>query len=326
MSHAVSARGFKLIKDHEGFLAAPRPLADGGWVVGFGHVRKGKAGRAVTQEEATALLARDLVAFENLVNATVTKRLTQAQFDAIVSFAFSVGEDAFRKSQVVRRLNAGDFVAAACALDAWRKSEVDGESVVVDALVRRRAAEKAFLLRDVKFAVRSSRLWRPQLDHAAAILGAPSVQSTDVTAPEPEFSVGAKLTQILMSEPTTAALLLTDVVVEAPEADNEITTAHAKPVSRAPMRDALPKLDWRGFVQKLPRLDAARSFESLGLFALLAFGAVLSATAASLAASSDGDWAQLVGAAALAAPGVAALLMAGYGLWRAPRDDRKQQA
>ena len=66
-----------------------------------------------------------------------------------MSFAFSVGAEAFGKSQVLRRVNAGDYVSAACAMDAWRKSDVGGELVIVDALVRRRAAEKALFLKDM---------------------------------------------------------------------------------------------------------------------------------------------------------------------------------
>lgn len=309
-------------------MPAPQPLANEGWVVGFGHVRTGEAGGDVTQDEATALLKRDLSAFEKMVKMAVTHRVTQAQFDALVSFAFSVGEEGFKNSQVLRRLNTGDFTAAACAMEAWRKGEVDGESVVVDALVRRRAAEKAMFLRDVKCAARPSRMWRPQLDHAASILGAPSAHvsaEAAAAAPTPEANVGVKLTEILKAEPATAALLLTEVVVGAPEAVDEITTAHAKPVSRADLSGAPEKFDWRGFVRKLPRVSATNSFETFGLFALLAFGAALVVMAVSMVATSGGDWAQLIGAAALAAPGVAAMLMAGYGLWRAPRETRKQQ-
>lgn len=322
MSYAVSAEGLALIQEHEGFISTPQPLAGEGWVVGFGHVRVGDAGGDVSRDDAAALLARDLGPFADVVNAAVTQPISQSQFDALVSFAFSVGKEAFGKSQVLRRLNAGDFAAAACAMEAWRKAEIDGEVVIAEALVRRRAAEKALFLRDMKSTARPSRVLRPQLDHAAAILGAPSPSvSAPLSAVAPARSVGARLTEILKSEPATAALLLTDIVADAPEAVEEITTAHAKPVSRV---DA-PTVQWRAFVQKWTRIDAAHSAEMFGLFALLAFGAVLVVMAVSMVATSGGDWAQLVGAAALAAPGAAAVLMAGYGLWRTPRSEQAQR-
>ena len=43
-------------------------------------------------------------------------------------------------------LNAGEMIAAAEAMGAWRKAKVSGRTMVLDALVRRRAAEKAMFL------------------------------------------------------------------------------------------------------------------------------------------------------------------------------------
>ena len=137
MTNAISAQGLALIQELEGFQAEPKQLPTGGWVVGYSHVRATEPGDAVNENDAVELLTGDLAAFESLVNTLVTQPLTQTQFDALVSFAFSVGAEAFGRSQVLRRINSGDFVSAACAMDAWRKSDVSGELVVIDALVRR---------------------------------------------------------------------------------------------------------------------------------------------------------------------------------------------
>ena len=72
--------------------------------------------------------------------------LTQNQFDALVAFAFSVGIDNFRRSSVLRHVNEGALIQAACAIEMWRKADFEGERIVVDALVRRRAAEKTLFL------------------------------------------------------------------------------------------------------------------------------------------------------------------------------------
>lgn len=239
MTNAISANGLELVQEYEGFQPEPKQLPDGTWVVGYSHVRVGEPGPAVNQNEAQQMLALDLAPVERLVNARVTQTLTQSQFDALVSFAFSIGIEAFEKSQVLRRVNAGDFVAAACAMDAWRKSEVSGEVVIIDALVRRRAAEKALFLKELPHDASPSVFMRAKLDHAASILGAPvdyqpapAVGSIPVAQPKPEPA--ERITEILKSEPATEALLLTQVVANdtAAEGEDEIVTAHAKPVAR----------------------------------------------------------------------------------------------
>jgi lysozyme len=253
MTKAISASGLALIQELEGFHAEPKQLPTGGWVVGHSHVRLAEPGDAVNENDARNLLALDLGPFESLVNALVTQPLTQSQFDALVSFAFSVGSEAFGKSQVLRRINAGDYVSAACAMDAWRKSDVGGELVIVDTLVRRRTAEKALFLRELPQIATPSAFVRPQLDHAASVLGAPvtytpapEVGSIAPAPPKPEPA--QRLGEILQSEPATEALLLTQVANDAGPDDCEIATAHAKPVARfdfeprvAPRRSAPSK-------------------------------------------------------------------------------------
>lgn len=349
MTNAISAHGLALIQELEGFQAEPKQLPTGGWVVGYSHVRVTEPGEAVNENDAVELLTHDLAPFEDLVNTLVTQPLTQTQYDALVSFAFSVGADAFGKSQVLRRINAGDYVSAACAMDAWRKSDVSGELVIVDALVRRRTAEKALFLKELPQAAAPSVFVRPQLDHAASILGAPVTylpvpEVGTIAPPPPKPEPGERLTEILKGEPATEALLLTQVVVES-ESDEtefmEIATAHAKPVARydfeprvAPRRSEQPKPKKAWFVRTKPqvpegadqRLHKMRkfaafklpSFESLGLVALMFFGLGLIATGVSLLITGVGQVADYAGAAALCTPGLAAVLMAAYGLWRKP--------
>src|SRR5581483_5760330 len=93
-----------------------------------------------------ALLLYDLMAVSGVLEATVFAPLNPNQFGALSAFVFNVGEENFRRSSVLKRLNEGDAVRAACAMELWRKAEIGGERIVVDALVRRRAAEKALFL------------------------------------------------------------------------------------------------------------------------------------------------------------------------------------
>lgn len=353
MTYSISAEGLALIQRHEGFRAEPAQLPDGNWVVGYSHVRVGQAGEALSQEEAAQLLAIDIAPTERLVSARVTAPLSQAQFDALVSFAFSVGAEAFEQSQVLRRVNAGDFIAAACAMDAWRKSDVGGELEVVDALVGRRAAEKALFMKDIEVDAAPSVFVRAKLDHAASILGAPVKFATapavgSVPVAQPAQDLAARLTEILKSEPQTEVLLLTQVAPpESTEDEGEIVTAHAKPVARSldTVREATrrahadamasetaksrfpsfkfmpstakPNIDRRlGKVRRNAFRLPELDFESVGLIALFLFGVALVALGGSLLFAGAGDTIELVAGAAVATPGAAAVLMAIAGFRR----------
>lgn len=143
----TSKKGLELIKSFEGFRARSVQLPNGTWVIGFGHTKAARAGLKVDKDDAELILRfRDLAPIEALLRERVLCPLTQNEFDALVSFAFNIGEDAFLASDVLSHLNRGDRLSAAEAMTPWRKGEVDGALMVVDALVRRRAAEKALFL------------------------------------------------------------------------------------------------------------------------------------------------------------------------------------
>lgn len=218
VNSSISLAGLALIQEFEGFHADPAALPDGNWVVGYNHVRQRDPGAKVSQGDAVDLLARDLVPFIQMVNKHVTTPLTPSQFDALVSFAFSIGADAFVKSQVLRRVNKGAFLAAGCAMEAWRKADVNGDLVVSEALVRRRAAEKALFLKELPIEAAPSALLRPQLDYAAAVLGAPveftETPKLDIAITPPVIDLDAIETRVA-SEAAAAADALRALQAEA---------------------------------------------------------------------------------------------------------------
>ena len=143
----VSRPGLELIKSFEGFRRRSARLPGGRYVVGHGHIRSARQGVEVSEADAEALLRYDLLPIEAAVNEWAFAPLTQNQFDALVSFAFNIGVQTFRRSDALRHINEGAYLQAAAALEMWRRAELDGEGVIVDALVRRRAAEKALFLK-----------------------------------------------------------------------------------------------------------------------------------------------------------------------------------
>lgn len=135
----IGPRGLALIKQYEGCrLKAYRCSADV-WTIGYGstgpHVT---AGKVISQAEADALLAKDLERFERTVTQRAVKP-TQNQFDAMVSLAFNVGEQALGNSTLLRKHNAGDHAGAKAEFAKWNKAG----GRVLSGLVVRRAAEAA---------------------------------------------------------------------------------------------------------------------------------------------------------------------------------------
>jgi lysozyme len=144
--HQFSRTALELIMRFEGFRPRAARLADGRWTIGYGHTQTAREGAAVSQDDAEALLLYDLRPIAALVNELAYTPLTQNQFDALVAFAYGIGLDNFRRSAVLRHVNEGNLIQAACAIEMWRKADFEGERIVVDALVRRRAAEKTLFL------------------------------------------------------------------------------------------------------------------------------------------------------------------------------------
>src|SRR6185436_17069545 len=100
----------------------------------------------ISEKDAEDLLVYDLRPVEDAILSMVFAPLNQNQFDALVSLTYNISPGQFRDSEILAYLNAGDFLSAANAFDVWRKARIHGRVMVVDALVRRRAAEKAMFL------------------------------------------------------------------------------------------------------------------------------------------------------------------------------------
>ncbi|MEO1100451.1 MAG: lysozyme [Pseudomonadota bacterium] len=143
----TSKAGIELIKSFEGFQPLSTTIGKGRWVIGYGHVKAAREGLRITRENAESVLREyDLPPIEAAIRRRVLAPIHQNEFDALVSFVFSIGIAAFERSDVLTRLNAGDFLGAAESMGAWRKARVNGQPVVIDALVRRRASERAMFL------------------------------------------------------------------------------------------------------------------------------------------------------------------------------------
>ncbi|HEY0927813.1 lysozyme, partial [Brevundimonas sp.] len=131
-----------LIKSFESFRPRAVQRDDGRWVIGYGHTASAREGLTVGEQDAELLLQYDLIPVGKALNEQVEPVLNQHQFDALASFAVSVGVDRFLSSDVLKRLNAGHAGEAADALVGWP------EALSPDAALRRRAAERALFVAD----------------------------------------------------------------------------------------------------------------------------------------------------------------------------------
>ena len=144
----VSPSGVDLICNFEGLRLKAYDDGVGVWTIGYGTTKypngiRVKKGDTCTLDQAKAYMQNDLKAFEQTVNSAVKVPVSQNQFDALVSLAYNIGSTAFKNSTLVKRLNEGNYKAAANQFDVW----VNAGGKRMQGLINRRAAEKALFLK-----------------------------------------------------------------------------------------------------------------------------------------------------------------------------------
>ncbi|MDE2371758.1 MAG: lysozyme [Burkholderiales bacterium] len=158
----LGPEGRALLKSVEALRLEPYDdqsgAATAAWVagatVGYGHlIRESewdtwKGG--ITEAQASDLFDDDLRAYEDAVRNAIGVGLQQHEFDALVVFAFNIGVAGFKKSTVVRLINAGprseaDTMLLHAAWSAWNRSQ----GKVMRGLVNRRDCEWKIFTRAV---------------------------------------------------------------------------------------------------------------------------------------------------------------------------------
>jgi len=139
---SISLRGLAHIKGWEGFKSSVYLDVAGLPTIGYGHlIKPHERFTTITEAQAGALLAKDVTSAESAVNKYVKVPLTQNQFDALVSFAFNVGNGAFANSTMLKRINEGKYTEAGYEFGRWVFITVGGKKTVSAGLVNRRTAD-----------------------------------------------------------------------------------------------------------------------------------------------------------------------------------------
>lgn len=143
----ISEKGLKLIEQFEGlrltaYIATKR---DKYYTIGYGHYGADvKQGMTITEAQAEAYLRQDVAEAEAAANKYSGYGWNQNQFDALVSFAYNVGN-------LDGLTNNGKRSVA--EISAKLPEYVYSGGVKLEGLVRRRAAEKALFDTPVTSAV-----------------------------------------------------------------------------------------------------------------------------------------------------------------------------
>ena len=141
----INNRGLDIIKKSEGLRLDAYYLA-GQWLIGYGHAGTARRGMAITAAEAETLLIADVRDAERAVRDLVAVPLNENEYSALVCLAYNMGRQGFARTEVLRRLNAGDRKGAADAFRHIVAADIKGERVVLASLKRRRAAERSLFL------------------------------------------------------------------------------------------------------------------------------------------------------------------------------------
>ena len=135
MSMKLSDNGFKFLCNEEGKKNSiyddatgkylkKHEKAKGNPTIGIGHLIITSElfpyfPEKLTDTQVYDLFKKDLVKYETAVNKLISVKITQNQYDALVSLCFNIGINGFTGSTVLRLLNKNDYKGATEAFLLW---------------------------------------------------------------------------------------------------------------------------------------------------------------------------------------------------------------
>jgi lysozyme len=95
----------------------------------------------ITQDEAETLLTQGLKIYETYVNSNVKVKLTQNQFDALISFTYNNGIGGLLQLIKCSGLNNGNYAEVPAHLIQYDKATINGKLQELQGLKNRRLRE-----------------------------------------------------------------------------------------------------------------------------------------------------------------------------------------
>jgi lysozyme len=139
---SLSTAGTDLIRKWEGTKQNAYLDAVGVPTICTGSTRNVYIGQYATLGECEQRLVEDTSYAGKAIKRLVKVKLTQEQYDALVSLTFNIGEGNFAKSTLLKRINSNDCYAAGLQFNRW----VYAKGRKLRGLVARRADESALFL------------------------------------------------------------------------------------------------------------------------------------------------------------------------------------
>ncbi len=135
--------GIDLIKPEERLSLVAYKDQRGIWTNGYGHTKGVKEGDTCTVAQAIDWLIEDTGWAWAEIQKHVQVPLNQYQAGALLSFIFNIGGPEFEKSDLLKVLNTGNYSLVPAEFKKWIYITVDGNKIVDNGLVNRRAKEIA---------------------------------------------------------------------------------------------------------------------------------------------------------------------------------------
>lgn len=151
MTEPVCQDAIDLVKHFEGLYLKAYLCPAGVPSIGYGHTSGVSLGQTITEDQANAFLAADLTTAAAGVDRLVKVAINPQQRGALASFAFNLGVGNLEGSTLLKKVNAKDFAGAAGEFGKWVYATEDGRKVVLQGLVKRRAAEAALFQGEADF-------------------------------------------------------------------------------------------------------------------------------------------------------------------------------
>jgi lysozyme len=108
----ISQEGIDFIAKEEGCVLHPYKDSVGVWTIGIGSTYWENGTKikptdpSISQERAHHLFRNVIKSYETAVHSLTRDDINQNQFDALVSLCYNIGVNGFRKSTVLRKVNA----------------------------------------------------------------------------------------------------------------------------------------------------------------------------------------------------------------------------
>lgn len=142
----VSSQAADMIKEYEGFSEKAYQDVVGVWTIGYGSTyyeddTKVRRGDTITRAQANKLFDTVLQTFADEVSDAIKVNLNDCQFGALVSLAYNIGVKAFKRSTLLKKVNADpNDKNIALEFGKW----VRANNKISNGLVRRRKKESDY--------------------------------------------------------------------------------------------------------------------------------------------------------------------------------------